>query len=150
LAETFVGRQAELRLLRRMLGEARAGRPQVVLIEGPGGIGKTALVDRFIRYESDVRLLRASGERWGALVAYGVVDQLLRVAGVRATPVLLAREQALPAEEPVSVGAGILELLGDRSEDLPVLLVVDDAHWADVDSLRALLFALRRLVADRV
>ena len=41
-------------------------------------------------------------------------------------------------------------LLATVAEDTPVLLVVDDAHWADPTSGRALSFALRRLLADRV
>jgi predicted ATPase len=44
----------------------------------------------------------------------------------------------------------MLELLGKSEEDQPVVVFLDDAHWADVPSLRALLFVVRRLVADRV
>jgi AAA ATPase domain len=44
----FVGRQPMLARLRRMLEQARAGQPRLVLIEGPAGIGKTTLV-RFPR-----------------------------------------------------------------------------------------------------
>ena len=40
----FVGRQPELAVLRARLTAALAGQPQVVRIEGPAGIGKTALI----------------------------------------------------------------------------------------------------------
>mgnify|MGYP001792041644 CR=1 FL=1 len=52
---------------------------------------------------------------------------------------------------PIWVGAALLELLGSmQTSGGPVLLLVDDAQWADRPSLQALLFALRRLQADRV
>ena len=79
---SFVGRQAELTALRAELAAVRSGRPRVVLLEGTPGIGKTALLDRFLDDESDLTVLRATGEQWEAFVAYGVVDQLMRVAGV--------------------------------------------------------------------
>ena len=52
-------------------------------------------------------------------------------------------------DDPVTVGARFLEFL-DRLDGRGVVLAVDDAHWADRPSLQALIFALRRLVADRV
>ena len=48
------------------------------------------------------------------------------------------------------VGRQILAALVRSSAAGPMAVVVDDAHWADVDSLRALLFALRRLAAHPV
>ncbi len=48
------------------------------------------------------------------------------------------------------MGRQILAALVRSSAAGPVAVVVDDAHWADVDSLRALLFALRRLAAHPV
>jgi DNA-binding CsgD family transcriptional regulator len=148
--EVFVGREKELYILRSALDQVRAGQHQVVLVEGPAGIGKTALVNRFLDTESDIQVLRASGEPWEALVPYGVIDQLVRGAGASRTMLLAGRERALPVDEPISVGARVLELLGELDAKRPVVLLVDDAHWADLDSLRALLFAVRRLVADQV
>jgi DNA-binding CsgD family transcriptional regulator len=150
LAEVFVGRDAEIETLRAVLDRVRAGQPQVVLIEGPAGIGKTALVNRFVQGETDVRVLRASGEPWEARVPYGVVDQLTRGTGASPATMLAGRERALPVDEPVSVGGCLLDLLGQLDDKRPLVLVVDDAQWVDIDSLRTLLFVLRRLVADRV
>ena len=148
--EVFVGREPEVGILRSALEQVRTGRPHAVLIEGAAGIGKTALLDHFLGLETDVQVLRASGEPWEALVSFGLVDQMVRSAGLTRTPIIAERERSLPMEEPVSVGARILDLLGELDRREPVILVVDDAPWADLDSLRALLFALRRLIADPV
>jgi len=77
----FVGRQMELAVLRARLADALAGRPQIVQIQGPAGIGKTALVDHFLGEAGDGPLpavIRASGEETEELLAYGVVEQLRR------------------------------------------------------------------------
>lgn len=149
-AEPFVGRQAELAALQAEVAAMRSGRPRLVLVEGPPGIGKSAVLDRFLDDESDLTVLRATGEQWEAFVAYGVVDQLMRTAGVSNARLLAGRMHALPAEEPVGVGARILEVLEDLEQKAPVVIVVDDAHWADIDSLRALLYVARRFVRERV
>ena len=119
-------------------------------MEGPSGIGKSELIDRFLDEEPELTVLRASGEQWEAFVAYGVADQLMRVAGVGTARLLAGRERSLPPEEPVGVGGRILEIIENLELKAPVVIVLDDAHWADVDSLRALLFVARRLVEKRV
>jgi DNA-binding CsgD family transcriptional regulator len=52
--------------------------------------------------------------------------------------------------DPISVGCGLVELLGTAQGDAPVELVVDDAQWIDPASVVALLFAIRRLRLERV
>ena len=84
------------------------------------------------------------------MIPYGVVDQLTRGAGVSRARILAGRERALPLDEPISVGGVLLDLLGELDGKRPVVVMIDDAQWADLDSLRALLFVLRRLAADRV
>ena len=119
-------------------------------MQGDAGIGKTELLEQFLAGETDLTVLRATGEPWEAFVAYGVVDQIMRVAGVSTARLLISRDRSFPPEEPVGVGAWILDVLKELEQKAPVAVVVDDAHWADMDSLRALLFAARRLVDERV
>jgi hypothetical protein len=128
----------------------RSGQPQTVLIEGPAGIGKTSLVEQLLLAEEEVHVLRASGEQWEVLIAFGVIDQLMRAAGAGRASLVMSRTRALPPEEPVSVGAVLLETLERIGQNHPVIILIDDAQWADVDSLRSLMFALRRLVTGRV
>ena len=111
-----------------------------MLVEGPAGIGKTSLVEQFLGASRRRAVLRASGDLSESELPFGVVDQLLRRAGE--SPAARAR--------PSRRGARILELLGALQDEHPVVLFLDDAQWADVPSLRALLFVVRRLVADRV
>jgi hypothetical protein len=147
LAASFVGRRKDLALLEDQLDKARAGQPRVVLIEGAAGIGKTALLNRFLAQTLGAQILRASGEESELLLAYGVVDQLLRSAAGAGASV---EPRPIPLQDHLAVGAQVLELLGNLQEQGPVVVFIDDLQWADQPSLKALLFALRRLLADRV
>ena len=160
----FVGRRAELALLRDRLAAAVRNEPAVVQVEGPPGIGKTALVDRFLAKATEItdagpagrapRVLRVSGDESETLLPYGVVEQLARVAGPAGAPLTVADDLAtpdgVPLDDPVTVGTRILRVLDVLGRDGPLILVIDDAHWADLPSLRALIFALRRMVADQL
>jgi DNA-binding CsgD family transcriptional regulator len=146
----FVGRQLEIAVLRARLAEAVAGDARVVQIDGPPGIGKTALVERFLATcDPTPVVVRASGEEAETLLAHGVVEQLARSAGPPGADLLAALADA-PVPDPVTVGTRVLELLDRLDGAGAVVLVVDDVHWADRPSLQALIFALRRLVADPV
>jgi DNA-binding NarL/FixJ family response regulator len=143
--DAFVGREAELAALAGHLERARSGSPQVVLIEGAPGVGKTALLDAFLRRAGPgVRVLRAGGEQAEELVSFGLVEQLVGATG----PAAVAAVRA--AEEPPAVGAALVELVGGLARSGPVVLVLDDAHWADLPSVQAVVFALRRLRSDAV
>ena len=96
-------------------------------------------------------MLRASGDPAEMLLAWGLADQLFAGAGTVAggsSPAGAARGKDAGA---MAVGAQLVEVLGDlQTGDRVVMVVVDDLHWADEPSARALLFALRRMQADRV
>jgi len=141
----FVGRARELDRLRSCYDAAAGGESQVVAVVGPPGIGKTALVERFVAGLGAVRLLRASCDEAGALLSYGAVAQLRRSAGPAGRDL-----SAAATDEPVTVGLRLLDVLDELQEAGPVVVVLDDAAWADPPSASAVAFALRRLVADRV
>jgi DNA-binding CsgD family transcriptional regulator len=148
----FVGRQAELALLRRSLDHARAGTPHIVQIQGPAGVGKTALVNRLLASFPDVAVLRASGDESEQLLDHGVIEQLAGAAGP-AGGVLLRRQPGTDdaaVDDNVAVGTQVLRLIESLTSDGPLVLVLDDVQWFDLASLKALIFALRRLVADQV
>jgi DNA-binding CsgD family transcriptional regulator len=150
----FVGRRPELTALSAALAAARAGNPQVVLVEGEAGIGKSSLVSEFFRGEACVPTVAASGEEAEALLPYGLVDQLTAAAitvsaGAFAGLHLLSRGLG-PAADPLKVGAEVLALISSLQGADTVAVVIEDLQWADPASARSLLFACRRLTADRV
>jgi hypothetical protein len=131
---TFVGRSAELGLLRARLDEAAAGRPRTVVLEGTAGVGKSALVHAFSSSLDPASVLSASGDEAETFLPFGALMQLLG-----------SRSATWP--DPFAAGRHVLEILDQRHRDQPTVFVVDDAHLADTQSLTALTFALRRLQA---
>lgn len=130
--------------------EVRESGSRVVLVEGEAGIGKTALIDHFAAEVEDARVIRASGEQAETAVAYGLVDQLLRATSALGDGVFEPGHPGGQAADHVTIGIRLLQAVGSLEESGPVLVAVDDAHWADAASLRALLFVARRFVSERV
>ncbi len=149
----FVGRAHELAELDAAAAAARSGRPRVVLVEGEAGIGKSSLLTQFSAGLQNASVLRASGDDAELRLPYGIVAQIVggaRGAGAQVSA-LLASGPATDVD-PLAVGAELVALLGELQvpgEHL-ALAIIDDLQWADGASARALLFAVRRLQADRV
>ena len=157
-------REAELAAITALVDAVAAGRGGVLWIEGPAGIGKTRLIDeaRELARAAGVQALSA---RAGALereFAFGVVRSLFEPALTAATPderdALLggAARLAAPLVTLERLGAdvetasltslhGLYWLVANFADQQPLLLAVDDAHWADSPSLRALAYLARRL-----
>ena len=133
----FVGRAAELDWLAGRLETAVSSRPATVVVDGPPGIGKSALVSAFLTGRCEGRVLSASGDESETSLAFGVAHQLLGTA-----------EDSW--EDQFAAGAAVLADLDRHGDVRPTVIVVDDAHLADAASLGALTFALRRLAADPV
>src|ERR1022692_3923833 len=135
----FVGRQSELHILGERLAAAGMGHPQVVCVEGEAGEGKSTLLSRFLGSLSNAVVLEAGGDEAETLLSYGIIDQLQPGAVTE------------PGTDPMAVGARLLDLLDRLQPDgQVVVLVIDDLQWADRPSSRAVLFALRRLRAEKV
>jgi DNA-binding CsgD family transcriptional regulator len=142
----FVGREGALAWLREELAGA-AGEPRLVWVSGESGIGKTALLRRFLADADGCAVVWASGAEEERALPYGLTGQLAAgLPGPRRPGMPGSGELAGAA--PAAVGAELLAALGEVGG--PVVLVVDDLHWADAASARALLFALRRLQAEPV
>lgn len=148
--QVFVGRKRELAILRDRLEAARSGNPTTVLVDGGAGFGKTVLLQRFLEDAGDGTLLPSSGDEAERALPYGVLGQLLAAAGDAGTQLGRELRSRTPSPDPLATGARLLDVLGQAQDDGVVIVVVDDAHWADTPSLRALAFAARRLLHDRV
>jgi hypothetical protein len=163
-ASALVEREPELAQLREGLQDARAGRGSVAFVEGPAGQGKTALL-RALRAEaagSGVAVLAASGAELERPFAFGVVRQLfepvLRRTEAPARERLFTGTAALaapvfaPGVEPAD-GSDVIHarlhglhwMCATLADDGPLLVVVDDAHWADAPSMRFLDVLARRV-----
>ncbi len=142
-----------------MLARARAGEGGPLVVQGPAGIGKSALLDRARDLARDFRVLRATGAQFEMDLAFAGLHALC-------TP-LLAQLPGLPqpqrdaletafglrtgaAPDPFRIGTAILTLMSEAAEDVPVLCVVDDAQWLDRASAQALAFAARRMGNERI
>ena len=155
LTEPFVGRDAELTMLGRLVPRAADGHGQVLLITGSAGLGKTALVSRGLATIPLGRVISASGDADERSLTGGLLDQLARAAVAaapsdRETAAAAARLHDLlrAGPDPLAAGSGLLGLVeAVTAGPGPVAVVVDDAQWGDEVSLRALSFAARRLAA---
>ena len=155
----LLGREREQEEIDRVLRQARSGASATLALVGEAGIGKTVLLDYGARRATDMRILRARGIESEAQIPFASLLELVRPALVVLDripdPQAMALESALAlrpgvAQERFAVGAATLSLLAAYAEETPVALLVDDAHWLDEPSAQALLFAVRRLVADPI
>jgi len=150
--DVFIGRADELEALSSAFAGAMAASPQVVVVEAEAGMGKSSLIRTFVAGLAGVRLWEATGDELEMSLEYGLISQLTRVMEddlLRQLPDLASGPA--PSTDPFSVGAELVQSLGMGQGDSSVLvLVLEDLHWADAGSIKALLFALRRLRHDRV
>jgi DNA-binding CsgD family transcriptional regulator len=160
-------RQGELARIDRLLAAARAGRGGFVVISGPAGIGKTALLteagERAGRM--GMRVLAGRGGELEGGFSFGVARQLFEpllagaapaerealLAGAAQRALIALGDEPGPApptavsERLFTVVHGLYWLVVNASGAGPVLVVVDDLHWADQASLRFLLYLAGRL-----
>jgi DNA-binding CsgD family transcriptional regulator len=153
----LLGRERERQELDRLLATARSGRSAVLTLVGEPGIGKTALLSYAAEQAGRLRVLRAHGVASETNVPFGGLFELLRPALALLeripTPQAAALEGALALRpsaggDRFAVGAATLSLLAAYAEESPALLLIDDAHLLDAPSAEAVLFALRRLLAE--
>jgi DNA-binding CsgD family transcriptional regulator len=147
--DVFVGRDAELARVAEVVARVKTGQPWLVTVEGDPGMGKTSLVRRCLAQAQDLKVLSARADQAEADLDFGIVDQLLRAAGSVMQPALLAGETASSVSS-FSVGARLLEVIGEQQGAGPLAIVVDDLQWADRRSVEAMTFMLRRLSVDPV
>ena len=152
------GRAAELAELEAHAAAAREGSGRLVAAVGPAGIGKTALVAAACcgAAGQGLRVLRARGTEAEQALPYGVIRQLLEgPAGEAAasTDGAAARGRAFVRGEAGAAGGddfvklhAIFWFVSELAAREPLALVVDDLHWADVSSLRALDYLRVRVV----
>lgn len=156
-------REGDLGTLERMVGAACRGAGQLVVVEGPAGIGKTCLLEAagVQAHHAGMRVLVARGLPLEQDFAYGVVRQLfepiLACAGQAEQDELFAgaAAQAAVLFDSVDAAAGGEDIsfallhglfwLTANLAQRPLMMVIDDLHWADGPSMRFLAYLLPRL-----
>jgi class 3 adenylate cyclase/tetratricopeptide (TPR) repeat protein len=146
-AGPIVGRVAERQALLAVYARVVTGRSQVLLITGAAGIGKTRLVEELCAQAESAAggarvLLGESAPLAGAALAYGpfvaaLRDQAEWMLADDGTPDMLAARHRLFVR--------VLELLAGLATRSPVVLVLEDMHWADDSSRELLAFLAVRL-----
>jgi DNA-binding CsgD family transcriptional regulator len=158
-------REAEIAAIQGLVAAARGGAGRLLVIEGGSGIGKTRLLGEAGRAAraAGLEVLAARAGELEQEFAFGVIRQLFEPLLVRASAAERAELTAgaaglaLPLfQEPQAVGPaaadpsfamlhGLYWLAANLALRRPVLVAVDDLHWADGPSLRWLAYLGRRL-----
>jgi len=176
----FVGRQAEMDRLRAIFEETLSGRGSLVALVGEPGIGKTRIAQELAGYAGlrGARVLWGRCYESGGAPPYwpwvqairsyvnqtdrdqlrqemgsGAADIAEIVTDVReALPELAGR--SAPMDDPEAARFrlfdSITSFLRNASRNTPMVIVLDDLHWADQSSLLLLEFAGREIADDRI
>jgi len=119
----LLDRDAELDLIGRALDSAREGRGRAVVVEGPSGIGKSALLDVAVELSA----------------AHGAETLVARATEVdRGMPLSLAGRLFERSDGALRAVHEIALLASRRAASRTLAIAVDDLHWADEPSLAAL------------
>jgi DNA-binding CsgD family transcriptional regulator/tetratricopeptide (TPR) repeat protein len=176
--DPFVGRSAQMRALVSAAVAAGEGSGGLVLVGGEPGIGKTRLVQQLARHvrSSGVQLRWANCWRDDGAPAFWPWIQLIRahvhecepalleaelghLAGeiARLVPELGSRHDDVPRGPTVGreearfrLFDGVATFLCRAAETRPMLLVIEDLHWADPASVLLLRFLARELLGSRL
>ncbi len=177
--DAFVGRRRELHAIGATLGAITSGHGRLEIVSGAPGIGKTRLAHEVaaIAGRRGVAILRGGGWEGGGAPAYWPwIDVLRRDLGDQAG--VTSGDAARAADfsqlvEIAATGAGVpnrgnvdvskdaqqarfmlfnrfCEVLEAKAAAQPVLVIIDDAHWADTGSLLLLQFLAGRLADQRI
>ena len=174
----FVGREREMDELRAALESALSGRGQLVLLVGEPGIGKTRTAEELATYASlrKAQVLWGRCYEGDGAPAYWPWVQAIRAYAHEHEPGALRAElgsgavhvaqivsevrERLPGlPEPPALGPdaarfqlfdGVSTFLRNASRTQPLVLVLDDLHWADKPSLMLLQFVARELRGARL
>ncbi|MEV4776595.1 AAA family ATPase [Microbacterium sp. LWH12-1.2] len=118
----FIGRMAELTRLRSHLTDPDDSAHRVVLLEGPIGIGKTAVVNEFLRSGLTERVLFSRPAELATNIPLDGIRSIIEELLDEDLPVLLAEQR------PARV---LLRSIREGLAAEPTVIVIDDAHWLD-------------------
>ena len=138
MADVLVEREDFLVSLERLLGEALGGSGRLVFLGGEAGVGKTALATALAEAAS------------GPVIRWGSCDNVTTAEALG--PILDALpELAVAADHQADVGRlRLFQKVREVLAESPMLLLLEDVHWADEATLDILRFLGRRLAGARL
>ena len=139
---SFVGREAEIERLTRMLGAVREGDGQVALLSGPAGIGKTRLAEEIVDRARRRRARVAIGRCWHD----GEAPPLWPWAGILRqlnAPDLLEERGGAGGRGRFARFLAVLQYLRGAARGAAFVILVDDVHQADPATLLLARFLAR-------
>jgi ATP/maltotriose-dependent transcriptional regulator MalT len=173
-SDQFVGRAEELRELQAAAQESAGQQPALILLGGDSGAGKTRLIREFERLLEDDETLVLRGEaveQEDGELPYTALTSALRPLARRGDPALAdlgrgSRVQlaallpglndggdpgdVLEPSAQLRLFEALIELLSLLSERQPVVLVLEDLHWADRSTRTFVSFLARSLRQERL
>ncbi|WP_211769538.1 AAA family ATPase [Kutzneria sp. CA-103260] len=163
---SFVRRTEQLATLHAAFADADRGRGRVVVVTGGLAGGKTALLERYCdsALSEGALVLTATGARAERRLRMGLIDQLFNTAALpvevleRASRLLFADaattddvdEHSTLRQSDARTVRALCDLLLELAKTGPVVIGVDDVHFADEASLQVLLYLCRRLNRTRI
>lgn len=163
LARPLLERETEVKRIEGAIAAAVGGVGSMIALEGEAGIGKTSLLDHAISCccAAGVRVLSARGGEIEREFAYGIVRQFFEAtlasaaredrrrwlsgAAGLAAPILTGDPARGGRADPSPILHGLYWLTTNLAVEQPLLLAVDDAHWADDASIAFLSYLARRV-----
>ena len=172
----MVGRETEISLLQQYWKEAESGRGKLIFITGEAGVGKTCLANEFSNdlFRHGIRVLSGRCFEYERLLPYQPIAEVLRTvlptlslkeradfpdwvmsAMFQLIPELIAddRNNALlnnSSEDQTRLFGGVTQFLSSLSTNEPILIVLEDLHWASESTLQFLHYLVCHLTANRV
>jgi DNA-binding NarL/FixJ family response regulator len=153
----LVGRERERALLLEALEATAGGHGTLVLVSGEAGIGKTTLVEDLARRARERGLLALTGSCYDQTTTAPYGPWLDAFGGYPSTsdlpsvpPVLRGDAEICGAESAAELFRDVRDFLDDASSRIPLVLILEDLHWADQSSLDLLSEVARRLDRTRM
>lgn len=157
----LVGRDGAVEELMEILRTVRKGKVGTVVLTGPSGSGKTAVLEYFLEHcrtvARGVRVLSAMGDEWEAQFALAGYSQLMLTSPLRSAKdygggeaLASAPVAALTPAQVVNYAATLSTHLQGLQAHGTVVVAVDDVQKLDEESLRILIFVIRRLHGKRI